>query len=105
VMHLFAEGAIQRSEHNQWPHGCSSSPQKMQYAVQIDCIWSDLFQPLEETRDAVNSSIPVDGETAPAFAGLDTCDNHMTKKWRGTAAPAGAGRAQVNEAKRKARPN
>jgi hypothetical protein len=40
----------------QRPHGCSSSSQKMQYAVQIDGISRDLFQSLEKTRDAMSSS-------------------------------------------------
>jgi hypothetical protein len=51
------------------PHGCSSSSQKMQYAVQIDCIWCDLFQSLEETRDAMSSnSVQVGNEMSPEFA-------------------------------------
>jgi len=40
----------------QRPHGCSSSSQKMQYAVQINRIWRDLFQSLEKTGDAMSSS-------------------------------------------------
>jgi len=45
-----------QSDPNQSPHGCSSSSEKMQYAVQIDGIWRDLFQSLEKTRDATSSS-------------------------------------------------
>jgi len=82
--------AQERQDHqrdsNQRPHGCSSSSQKMQYAVQIDGIWRDLLQNLEKTRDAMSSSsVQVDGEMSPEFARLDTCDRHMTRKWRGTA--------------------
>jgi hypothetical protein len=85
---------------NQRPHGCSSLSEKMQYAVQIDGIWHDLLQSLEKTRDAMSpSSVQVDGEMSPEFARLDTCDSHMTKKWRGTA-PPGACRAQAREAMR-----
>src|SRR5215471_21392575 len=52
---------------SQSTHGCSS--QKMQYAVQIDGIWSDLFQGLEKTRDAMSSSsVRVDGEMSTEFA-------------------------------------
>jgi len=45
-----------------------------------------------------SSSVQVDGEMSNEFAGLDTCDSHMTKKWRGTA--PGACRAQASEALR-----
>src|SRR5262249_12584695 len=56
------------------PAWCFSSSQKMQYAVQIDGIWCDLFQSLEKTRDATSSSsVQVDGEMSPEFARLDTC--------------------------------
>jgi hypothetical protein len=41
----------------------------MQYAVQIDGIWRDLFQKLEKTRDAMSlSSVQVNGEMSPEFA-------------------------------------
>jgi hypothetical protein len=43
----------------------------MQYAVQIDGIWRDLFQSLEKTKDALSSSsVQVDGEMLPEFASV-----------------------------------
>src|SRR5215469_12744413 len=41
---------------SQSTHGCFCSSQKMQYVVQIDGIWRDLFQSLEKTRDAMSSN-------------------------------------------------
>jgi hypothetical protein len=36
-----------------------------------------------------SSSFQVDVEMSPEFARLDTCDSHLSKRWRGTAPPGG----------------
>jgi hypothetical protein len=71
----------------------------MQYAVQIEGVWHDLFQSLEKSRDAISaSSAQMDGEMSSEFGRLGICDGHMTKKWRGNR-DAGACHARVREAK------
>ena len=75
--------AYQTRQNNQRRAGRTSPVTDNAIRCPIEGIWRDWLQSVEKTRDATSSSsVEVGGEMSNEFAGLDTCDSHMTKKWR-----------------------